>query len=335
MATARTKFFVGLFVIAGLCASVITIIALGMTKFLDRGTTYVTFFDESVQGLSIDSPVKYRGVPIGRVSNIQVAPDSRLIQVVMDIDKDVTINPDAEAQLSVVGITGSMFINLDIRPRGNPSLSPQLTFTPDYPLLPSTPSDITHIKDSLAVLYKRLLDIDITGISQRIISTLDHFNGEMDRIALAELAHDARSTLQTLNTLAHNPAWVTTLTSVSQASHAFQTTMQETTTALTQATSLLARVDSLIAANESTVNATLNKLHQAATQTTDLMAQSTAMIAQSSETVRTMQSHLLVTMQNLEKASRELNQVLEALKDQPSRLIMGAPPQPRLGPVRH
>ncbi len=330
MATAKTKFSVGLFVVAGLALTVVTIIALGMTKFLDRGKTYVTFFDESVQGLNIDSPVKYRGVPIGRVSTIQVAPDSRLIQVVMDIDKGVVIKAHSEAQLSAVGITGSMFVNLDIHPKDTPDQTPPITFETDYPVIPSTPSDITQVMNSLSVLYHRLLDIDIAGISERIKESLDHFNAAVDDMALAELSSDARSTLQSIDELANNPAWHATLTSATDASDAFKTAMQETTTALNHATSVLARVDSLIATNEPTVNATLHELHDAVTQTTTFLTQGTTMVAGSRDNIDAMQQHLLVTLQNLEQASRELNRLLDELKDQPSRLIMGGPPSPRV-----
>jgi hypothetical protein len=52
----------------------------GYVPFFGKGQFYVTYFDESIQGLVIDSPVKYRGVFIGRVDGISVAPDSKLIK---------------------------------------------------------------------------------------------------------------------------------------------------------------------------------------------------------------------------------------------------------------
>ena len=66
MASARVNFSVGLFMTAGLGLATLAVIWLGMTSFLRKGELYVTYFDESVQGLNVDSPVKYRGVPVGR-----------------------------------------------------------------------------------------------------------------------------------------------------------------------------------------------------------------------------------------------------------------------------
>jgi phospholipid/cholesterol/gamma-HCH transport system substrate-binding protein len=330
MATARTKFSVGLFVVAGLALGVVTIITLGMTKILNRGATYVTFFDESVQGLNIDSPVKYRGVPIGRVSAIQVAPDSRLIEVVMDIDKDVIIKPDSEARLSAVGITGSMFVNLDIRSTDDPGQSPIITFETDYPVIPSTPSDITQIMNSISVLYHRLLEIDLKGIADRIKESLDHFNTAIDDLALAELSRDARATIQGIDALIHDPGWKSALASTTEAGETFNMVMEQTRVTLGHATALLARVDRLVAVNEPTLNATIQELHDAVSQTTTFVTQGTTMVAGSRDYLETMQKHLLVTLQNLEKASRGLNRLLDELEDQPSRLIMGDPPEPRV-----
>ncbi|MDD4649645.1 MAG: MlaD family protein, partial [Desulfoplanes sp.] len=243
MASARTKFSVGLFVTAGLALCVIAIIALGMTKFFDKGSTYVTFFDESVQGLNIDSPVKYRGMPIGRVAAIQVAPDDTLIQVVMAIDKGVTIKDGSQAQLNTVGITGSMFVNLDIKPSDDPNLSPKITFETEYPIIPSTPSNIAQVMSSLSVLYHRLLDIDLKGIADKIKESLDHFNTTLDKLELQKLSREARSTLTNINTLVHHPGWHEIMTSASDSSKAFQEVMARAKVSLDQANSLLQNLD--------------------------------------------------------------------------------------------
>ena len=42
---------------------------------------YVCYFSESVQGLETGSSVRYRGVPVGTVERIAVAPDGRLVEI--------------------------------------------------------------------------------------------------------------------------------------------------------------------------------------------------------------------------------------------------------------
>jgi len=67
MASQKTKFAVGLFVATGIGVASLAIIWLGMSRYLEKGQYYVSYFNESVQGLDIDSPVKYRGVAIAQL----------------------------------------------------------------------------------------------------------------------------------------------------------------------------------------------------------------------------------------------------------------------------
>ncbi len=86
MAGKTSKFMVGLFVSLGIILTVVAIIWVGATKYFEKGNRYVAYFDESVQGLQRDSIVKYRGVDVGRVERIGVAPDNKLISVVMKVN---------------------------------------------------------------------------------------------------------------------------------------------------------------------------------------------------------------------------------------------------------
>ena len=68
MSAARTNpWKLGLFVVSGFVIAFASLVWLG-SQSLDRQTQRViTYFDESVQGLEVGSPVKFRGVVIGSV----------------------------------------------------------------------------------------------------------------------------------------------------------------------------------------------------------------------------------------------------------------------------
>ena len=66
MASQKTKFMVGIFVAGGFGIALVAFIWLGMSRFLETGRYYAVYFNESVQGLTVDSPVKYRGVAVGK-----------------------------------------------------------------------------------------------------------------------------------------------------------------------------------------------------------------------------------------------------------------------------
>lgn len=195
MASLKTKFTVGLFLIAGTGMFLLAVIWLGMSHFLQEGQYYVTYFDESVQGLEIDSPVKYRGVPIGRVESIDVAPDMKLIQVTLKIESGQKLDQDTVAELKLVGITGSIFVELDRRAEGEPDRSPPLTFPSEYQIVASRPSDISELFQGIDDLLKQLNSLDLEGISGKLQLSLDNLNKKVSEANIKGISDSLESSL--------------------------------------------------------------------------------------------------------------------------------------------
>src|SRR5512139_1090158 len=140
----------GLFVTLGV------IIWVGASKYFEKRDRYVTYFDESVQGLQRDSAVKYRGVDVGRIEDIRVAPDNRLIEVVMKINLKEDVEKNSVASLRTAGITGIVFVELDQRDPEEPDLSPRLSFASQYPIIPSRPSQIRQIFSGIDEIIEKI-----------------------------------------------------------------------------------------------------------------------------------------------------------------------------------
>ena len=96
MATEAGKFKVGLFLIAGFLLLNGALIWIGAARLLEEKRGYTTYFSESVQGLDVGSAVKYRGVPLGHVTGIHVAPGGLLVEVRMNIDPTFQL-PDSSS----------------------------------------------------------------------------------------------------------------------------------------------------------------------------------------------------------------------------------------------
>jgi len=166
----KSYFLVGLFVAAGFVLGVSAVVWLGASKYFQKGSMYVTYFDESVQGLQVDSVVKYRGVDVGTVKDIGVAPDQRLIEVIMKIDvKDFSVS-GVTARLTLAGITGVVYLELDRKVPGETGFTPK-DFTPPYPVIPSSPSGIRRIEAGITDIVRSIREIDFKGISEQLIRT--------------------------------------------------------------------------------------------------------------------------------------------------------------------
>jgi len=197
MATTATNHWkLGLFVVLGIGATLGALFWLGARRFRRESFPAVSFFDESVQGLDVGSPVKFRGVTVGTVSDITVAPDHRHVQVTSNIYVDALvrlglrthaptseeefIDPRLRVQLASAGITGVRFIQTDFfDPERYPP--PQLPFSPPWNYVPSAPSTLKNVEESAVELLNRL-----PLLADRAKDTLTDMRktlGSIDRLA--------------------------------------------------------------------------------------------------------------------------------------------------------
>ncbi len=208
MAGKTNHWKLGLFVLCSLIVGVGVLIGLGASRFDEEETLYVTYFDESVQGLDEESPVKFRGVTIGSVSQISIAPDGRHVQVQSALDvrvlENLGLDPDAlgapadlRFQLASAGLTGLKFLQVDFFAPGSQP-PPVLPFnTPDN-YIPAASSMLKSIEDSVIQTVGRfpetadqvlamlrnineiLEDIHDKKIPERVLATLDKFDRTLD-----------------------------------------------------------------------------------------------------------------------------------------------------------
>ena len=69
--SAQAHYFkIGVFMLSGITLAVLAVIILGAGALFKKKFMMETYFDESVQGLSVGAPLKYRGVTIGSVEHI-------------------------------------------------------------------------------------------------------------------------------------------------------------------------------------------------------------------------------------------------------------------------
>lgn len=159
-----SKLAIGIFVTGGILIGVVAVIWLGASHFFEGGSRYVTYFDESVQGLNPDSSVKYRGVDIGRVERIRVAPDLKLIEVVMKINVSAENAEHTYAQLKTAGLTGIVFIDLDRKSAGASFKSPVIGFEPPFPVIQSRRSTREEIMAGLDLIMTKTKELDLKGM---------------------------------------------------------------------------------------------------------------------------------------------------------------------------
>jgi phospholipid/cholesterol/gamma-HCH transport system substrate-binding protein len=201
MATPTNHWKLGLFVVAGILVGLGTVLALGARSLRRQTVRYETFMDESVQGLEVGSPVKFRGVTIGSVANIGIAPDKRHVQMTSELDVDdivlmglasgdakhlqVHVPPAVRIQLASAGITGVKFLLLDFfDPKSNPP--PVLPFPTPPNYIPATVSTMKNLEDAVVRAVDRFPEMADELL--RVLSKLDALLEGIDQQRLPEKA---------------------------------------------------------------------------------------------------------------------------------------------------
>ena len=158
---------IGFFVLIGF------VMMLGFTYWLlkpsskDEMKKYTIYFDESVAGLNINAPVKYRGISVGKVIKLRINPSNiEQVEATVDILKTTPIKETTVAKLTAQGITGLTYVNLSLGANSAPLL--ELKKGEKYPVIKSVPSLFKDVEKSLG------------GLSQELVETLKKTNKFLD-----------------------------------------------------------------------------------------------------------------------------------------------------------
>ncbi|HTU59021.1 MAG TPA: MlaD family protein, partial [Polyangiales bacterium] len=162
MTTPTNHWKLGLFVVVGAGCALAFLIWLGSQSFRKQTVRYVSYFDEPVTGLDIGSPVSFRGVRIGNVEDIDIAPDRRHVEVAYDLQVEeiehmglakthgkhveLRVPDDVRVQISSSGVTGVKHIKLDYLKN---SPVKQLPFPVPENYIPASPSTLKNLEDAV------------------------------------------------------------------------------------------------------------------------------------------------------------------------------------------
>jgi len=150
--------------------------------------TYLIYMSESVSGLSLDAPVRYRGVQVGGVRHIALAPgNAELVQLTLDIERGTPVKQDTVAVLQVQGLTGIAHVDLSGGSRDSPSLKPGSG--EKYPVIRTGPSLMLRLDAGVTALLgnlnrssesiNALLDEENRAVLRRTLANLDRLSGTL------------------------------------------------------------------------------------------------------------------------------------------------------------
>ena len=315
---------IGAFVCAAVLLAVVAVVLMGSGPMHKRELLFETFVEETVQGVSEGSALKYRGIPVGSVKSISFAtydytdedvrPDasaedvdraSRYARIVLAVD--TTDMPDSEefqrfveretakglrAHMKSQGITGLVYVDCDYEDPGSPTLP--VPWNPKHPYIPMAPS-----------LSKTLTDA-VQGVAQEIRGFADvRANVTNLAVRIAALVDNANVVLGGV------PAVVAAASNAVASADAFLRAAKDDAAPLP---GLLSETSNLVVSASAFLDSVKGDVAGVAASSTNFLAGADA-------TVAGLRTPLESTLDDLSRASRNLADILDAIRDDPGRLF--------------
>ena len=215
-----------MFVIAASIIAVAAVMVFGAAKFFSRTENFISFFSESVNGLDVGAPLKYKGVKIGKVEGIFISSSKNIkessVSVVYSIDVaqlrrktgvdmknyyewiDEQIAEGLRARLNYQSVvTGMLYIELDfIADRGDKY---ELKYGGTrFKEIPAANSGLSELAKGFEKTMSDISKIDFTAIGNNLNDALAKINKKLDDIDVKNISENAVSTLKSVRALAEN-----------------------------------------------------------------------------------------------------------------------------------
>ncbi len=188
-------FRLGLFVFVGFAAILTLILVFGTGQLFKKTTMAETYIEQSVTGLDVGAPVRFRGVKVGQVTFIGLSgslyetnepfPERKEYVVVrMQIDgkEDELLGPDKKlpkdlrARVKSQGITGVNYVELDyVRDMNNYKALPY-SWKPEYLVIDSLPSQTDIFFSGIRKVLDNLGEMNLAETQKKFDLLLTNLN---------------------------------------------------------------------------------------------------------------------------------------------------------------
>lgn len=228
MKTKVSPAIVGAFVIGAFALGIVALLSFGGVNFFHKPQRFIVYFSESTHGLDLGSPVKLRGVRVGRVVAVSIryeaARNQSVVAVVCEFSKDVVtdgtgavidvadpaeletlVKRGLRARLEMQSFaTGLLYVGLDfVDPKEYPPEVRQ--GESKYPVVPFLPSTISEFQAGLTELLANLKRVDLAVVAKDLSSLAGSARKQIDGVDLKGVVEQWKKTGAQVETMAGNP----------------------------------------------------------------------------------------------------------------------------------
>lgn len=332
MKTKISPAVVGVFVLGAMLLVLVALLSFGGVNFFSKPQRFVVYFDESIHGLDLGSPVKLRGVRVGRVVDLNVRYDAAnnksVVAVVCEFSRNMIIDDKGEAidvsdrsalqalvdhglraQLGVVGLaTGLLFVELDFY---DPHQYPAGVQAADAKriVMPAVPSTISEYQASLTEILSDLKRVDFAGLSRNLNTMMVTANQKLQAVDTARLSERWANAADAVAAAASDPE--------------IKKSFAELNAAGNDLRALVAKLDQQVQPSSDKLIQTLNEARQALATFNAAAASAQHFIQAQTD----LGSEAGKTLEQLREAAASVQRLADFLERNPNAIITGRKPQ--------
>ena len=331
------KAAIGGFVIGGIGLAVLAILVFGSGKFFQKKSMHVLFFEGSVKGLNVGSPVKFRGVDIGMVKNIQLSINPNDLEFFVPVYVEIFENrisilgdkmqeqfDDAEAVDTLVTemglraqlqmqslLTGQLFINYDFYP--DTSIK-KVGLDKKVYEVPTIPTTLQVFTETVEKIINDLRQVNFQDIVENVSQTTKGLNELVNSKDMRESIANFNVALQDLQKLVQSTDELAENVNVRVGSVAdsFESTMDDTR-------KLVHNIDSRVDPVAADIKETLAAVKSSFDEAEILLVEAQKLISENSKLRR----EIIFTLESMSDASRSVEELGNYLQRHPESLITG------------
>lgn len=323
---------IGAFVLGALLIAIGAIVFFGSISLFSEKQIFLTYFNQSVNGLAVGSSVKFKGVTVGQVSKVSLslrgptqppyvkvlyAIDTRLVErhagAPVNLSSrqlnDRRVENGLRAKLDFESlISGQLYVALDFYKNAPPALIPPEPGDERYLVIPSEPSDIEAIMTNVTKAVSNLGNINFLALAQDVQDLVVSAREGLDAMHLEKLGTSLNRTTESLNELVTGPELKGVLTSLH--------------TSFDQLTATLKHLDTEVSPAAKNLNPTLEEAKQTLASIQKTVNNLNTMLKPNSG----LRYQLDSSLSQLGAAAASIQSLSDFLQQHPNSIIFGRKP---------
>ena len=182
METKANYVLIGLFTLGGILGALGLLLWFAKVE-VDRQYAYYDILFADVSGLGAASDVRYNGLPVGQVVDLELDEvDSSQVRVRIEVSADTPVNADTVAKLQSQGVTGVSFVGLSGGSETSVALSSGSEIPSERTALQSVFEGAPVLLDRAVVLLENVNDVFDRQNREAVSTTLDNLASASARI---------------------------------------------------------------------------------------------------------------------------------------------------------